>query len=123
MRSLVQSRSYGSVRVFWLDRSEAVRRLRAAARRLLEACPQVEEVRLFGSLATDRAVPGSDADVLILLETVPEVPPIDRAMGLDAHFADVGIAVDLFCYSREEAARAPFARAALSGSTPLAVRS
>ena len=67
MRSLVRKASYGSVTTFWLDRDEAVGRVRRAAEQLVAARPDVASVYLFGSLAQGRAVPGSDADLLVLL--------------------------------------------------------
>ena len=67
MRSLVRKESCGSVTVFWLDRAEARRRIETAGNALVESRSDVVAVYLFGSLAEGRAVPGSDADIMILL--------------------------------------------------------
>ncbi|MCH1927610.1 nucleotidyltransferase domain-containing protein, partial [Shewanella sp. C31] len=61
MRSFVQKRSYGSVRVFWLDREGLLRALEGKAAQLLAAFPEVLAVVLFGSLARGEATPRSDA--------------------------------------------------------------
>ncbi len=121
MPSPIQSRSFGSVRVFWLDSEEAIRRLRRAARRLLEEAPQVRAVYLFGSLAEGRAVPGSDADVLVILDRSSS-RWFDRPLELPPVFDDVGLPVELFCYTHGEVERIPMARRALATGLPLAVR-
>jgi predicted nucleotidyltransferase len=50
-------------------------------------------------------VPGSDADVLVILETDPS-PFMDRIMEFGRWFADVDIGVEVFPYTREEIAKA-----------------
>jgi uncharacterized protein len=122
VRSVLRTSSYGSVRVFWLDRAEALQRLRHGAERLLVARPDVRSVHVFGSLAEDRAVPGSDADLLVLLDRSDE-RWIDRPLGFLPFFDDVGLPVEVFCYTREEAVRVPLARRALERGLPLAERS
>ncbi len=121
MRSVVRKRSYGSVTVYWLDREEAERRLVQAASRLVAERPEVVAVYLFGSLATGRAVPGSDADVLIVLERSDE-RWLDRSAHYVGYFADVGMPVELFCYTQEELANVPLARRALAEGKLLASR-
>lgn len=122
MPSVVLSRSYGSVRVFWLDREKALRRVREAASRLLRERPEVLGVYLFGSLAEGRAVPGSDADLLILLRR-SERRFLDRPLEYLPAFDEVGLPVDLFCYTPEEAERVPLAGRARQTAIPLAERS
>jgi len=68
MPSFVVEESLGSVKVFWLKQEELVEEIRNAARRLGESDENVLEVVLFGSLAERKAVPGSDADILVLLK-------------------------------------------------------
>lgn len=109
MRSLVRKASYGSVTTFWLDRDEALRRLRQAAERLIAARSDVEAVYLFGSLAEGRAVPGSDADVLVVLRQ-SEVRWLDRPLAFAPCFSDCGLGVELFCYTLDEVERIPLAR-------------
>ncbi len=107
--------------MFWLDRDEARRRLVRAARRLVSQCPEVEAVYLFGSLAAGRAVPGSDADVLVVLDH-GEGRWFDRASRYALYFEGVGMPVELFCYTKEEVAQVPLARRALAEGVPLAGR-
>ncbi|HEV2358048.1 MAG TPA: nucleotidyltransferase domain-containing protein [bacterium] len=113
--------SYGSVKVFWLDRAEALRRLEDAAKALLAARPDVVAVYVFGSLPEGRAVPGSDADVLLLLRETSQ-RFIDRPLEFAPFFAQLGLPVDVFCYTADEAARNPFARRARERGIVLAQR-
>ena len=85
--------------MFWLDQSKAVKRLRKAAQDLARFHPEIEHVILFGSLARQEAVPGSDADLLLIL-TESDLPFLER--GLHYHPGDVGIGVDVFAYTRSE---------------------
>lgn len=55
------------MRVFWLKRDELIKELHRVAKEVGEKDDKVVKIVLFGSLAEGRAVPGSDADVLILL--------------------------------------------------------
>ena len=122
MRSRVQRRSYGSVTVFWLDRDGALRAVQEGAERLGLARPEVLYVGLFGSLADGRAVPGSDADVIVLVSESAR-RPLDRPLDYLPYFDDVGLGVDLFIYTPEESERIPLARSALARARPLWQRS
>jgi predicted nucleotidyltransferase len=61
--------------------------------------PEIEQVLLFGSLARGDAVPGSDADLLVILscanrpfiERIPRYLPVGLSLG-----------VDVFPYTRDE---------------------
>lgn len=120
-RSVVRSSSYGSVKVFWLDSQEAVARLRSAAEGLIEQRPELVGVYLFGSLAEGRAVPGSDADLLIVLNH-SDRRWLDRPLDYLPAFDDVGLPVEVFCYTADEVDRVPLARRARERSTVLAER-
>lgn len=61
--------------------------------------PEIERAVLFGSLQRGDAVPGSDADVLLVLR-VTDVPFSGRAAVYRPE--GVGIPVDLFVYTRTE---------------------
>jgi predicted nucleotidyltransferase len=50
-------------------------------------------------------VPGSDADVLVILETDPR-PFMERILEFGRWFADVDSGVEVFPYTREEIAKA-----------------
>lgn len=121
MHSVVLKRSYDSVKVFWLDSREALRRLRKAAGELLAARPEVMAVHLFGSLPEGRAVPGSDADVLILLRRCDQ-RWLDRSLEFSPYFSNVGMPVELFCYTIEEALQNRFVRRARERGVTLAER-
>ena len=70
-------RSFGSVKIFSLDRTA----IREALRRHIDTrCrpdPNVVAVHLFGSFARGTAAPGSDVDLLVVVERDPR-PPRDR---------------------------------------------
>lgn len=97
MQSVVQKESFNSVTVFWLDTDLVLERIRAAVSRLAPD-PRVLRVVLFGSFAEGRAVPGSDVDIMIVLERSDRPFP-DRIAAYLTHFSDLGIGVDLFPYT------------------------
>ena len=94
-------RSWTSVRVEFLDRDKAVESLREAARQLRRTDPRVDQVMLFGSLVKGDYVPGSDADVLVVLQADPR-PFLDRTPEFRRHFLDAPIDVEVFPYTRDE---------------------
>ena len=102
-RSVIQKRSYGSVKVFWLDRNLLTSRIIRAARNLGRRHEEVVRVVLFGSVASDRAVPSSDADLLVVVR-VCDTPLLDRAALFREYFLDFGVGVDLFVYTEREVA-------------------
>ena len=63
--------------------------------------PEIERAVLFGSLQRGGAVPGSDADVLLVLRTT-DLPFSERAAVYRPEGA--GIPVDLFVYTCAELA-------------------
>jgi predicted nucleotidyltransferase len=70
----------------------------------------VVRVVLFGSVASDRALPSSDADILVVVRD-SDLPFIDRAGRFRDYFSDIGVGVDLFVYTEQEVA---------AGTIPLA---
>ncbi len=68
MPSFVTEESLGSARVFWLRQEELIEEIGNAALRLGGSDENILKIVLFGSLADRRAVPRSDADILILLK-------------------------------------------------------
>jgi predicted nucleotidyltransferase len=91
--------SSASVRIFWLDKETTLRKLKAAVRRMKATHPEIEQVLLFGSLARDEAVPGSDADLLLILSSASEVF-LERIPRYLPEGLPVG--VDVFPYTRAE---------------------
>ena len=102
-RSVIQKQSYGSVKVFWLDRSLLMSRITRAARNLAGQHEAVVRVVLFGSVASDRAVPSSDVDLLVVMRAC-DMPFLDRAALFREYFMDLGVGVDLFVYTEREVA-------------------
>ena len=94
-----QKSSSASVRVFSLDRTKTIQRIRNAMQAVKERCPEIDRAILFGSLARGDAVPGSDADVLVLLRetTLPFQERFTRYMP-----RGVAMGVDLFAYTHSK---------------------
>ena len=67
MRSYIVERSYGSVKVFYIDRERLINDLKKWAEKVSKLF-NVSEIILFGSIAKGNAIPGSDADVLIIID-------------------------------------------------------
>lgn len=115
-----------NVRVFRLDRTALVARLRERARDLLGRRPDVVEVRLFGSLARGEAHPGSDADLFVIVQDGAG-PFLDRLPGLSKNFTGVGIGCDVIAFTESEARASKargdaFARAVFDEGLVLATR-
>lgn len=103
--SAVRWKSYGSVRVAWLDKEQALKEVKQAAQNLVARDPRVLAVGLFGSLARGDAGAWSDADVLILLREHPMRRWFDRIPEYLDAFASVSLPVDVFPYTYAEARR------------------
>ena len=74
-------------------------RLNRVARTLGDRHPEIESIYLFGSLARGDAVPGSDADLLIVVSH--SVQPF-RDRSVRYHTTGAGVGVDVVVYTREE---------------------
>jgi uncharacterized protein len=88
-----------SVRIHWLDSKRVMERLRVVARQMKARHPEIEQVLLFGSLARGEAVPGSDADLLVVLSSASQ-PFMERVPRYLPTGMPVG--VDVFPYTQEE---------------------
>ena len=115
MQSLVRKKSSGSVTVFWFDREKALELLAKNAQILGRQRAEVLRVGVFGSLANGRAVPGSDADLIIIVSKNTK-RMIDRCDDYIGYFGGLGLGVDLFCYTEEEAWTIPLAKRACAGA-------
>jgi predicted nucleotidyltransferase len=100
--SPIQRRSSPSVSVSWLNVDQVRARLRQAVERLVQSQPEIEEVWLFGPLALGDAVPGCDADLLVVLSGSQEAF-LDRSVRYQPNFC--GIGVDVLAYTRDEVTR------------------
>jgi len=61
----------------------------------------VMKIIIFGSFAENRAVPGSDVDILIVLKSDSR-KLIDRIQDYLDAFSEIGIAIDVFPYTINE---------------------
>lgn len=115
----MEEESFGTVKVFWLDQQGLVEALRREAERVAQDDERVVKVVLFGSLAEGRAVPGSDADVLVVL-CQDDKPFFERLGEWVGKFA-VDFPVEVFPYTLKEL-DTPLARTALQKGVVLYAR-
>ena len=78
-------------------------RVRQAVRNLVRDHEAVVRVVLFGSVAAGRALPSSDADLLIVVRDSDQ-SFIDRAVRFREYFSTIGLGADLFVYTEREIA-------------------
>ncbi|MFW6105253.1 MAG: nucleotidyltransferase domain-containing protein [Chloroflexota bacterium] len=100
MPSFVVEESSNSVKVFWLDQESLLREIHKVAREVGNKNENVLKIVLFGSLTEKTAVPGSDADILIVLRAYKK-PFIDRMGEWLEKFA-IDFPVEIFPYTEEE---------------------
>ena len=82
------------VKVTFLEIEPILTGLKERAQRLLISHPRVREVSLFGSLARGNYGPGSDADLLVILEA-DACRFVDRIAEFLEPLSGLGIAVDV----------------------------
>jgi predicted nucleotidyltransferase len=90
------------VRVRYRDREADLAALRDWAVRLGAERPEIQEIRLFGSLARGTRNFFADADVLIVLDSA-DVPPRERIPRYKP--SRIGVPMDLTVCTRDELAR------------------
>jgi len=114
MRSVIQKKSCGSVKIFWLDKKLLDARIKTAVKKMLKERKDIDDVVLFGSFAEGRAGVSSDVDILIIVKD-SDKSFIDRQLDYRDYFGDIGLNVDIFVYTQEEAQKHnPFIEKALS---------
>ncbi len=116
----MRKRSYGSVKVYWLDKEGLISALEKKAQDALKRFPELRKVVLFGSLARGEATPRSDADLLFVVEEAG--PFLERPARYLPFFEDLGFPVDLLVYTEPELERIPLAKRALKEGRVLAER-
>jgi predicted nucleotidyltransferase len=90
------------VKAVYLNKKEAMKRLREVSGEALSSFPEIREIRLFGSLAKGEETGLSDADIFILTES-REKNPIERIRPYFNFFSDrLDIAVDMLAASDDE---------------------
>jgi predicted nucleotidyltransferase len=87
--------------VTFLKREPLLAKLKERAQKLLTSHPRALEVGLFGSLVRGNYGPGSDADLLVILEADAR-RFVDRIPEFLEHFSGLGIAIDVFPYTVAE---------------------
>jgi len=116
MPSFVAAESLNSVRVFWLQQEKLTEEIRKLAQRIGAENSDVKDIVLFGSLAQKRGVPGSDADLLIVLWK--DDRPFPERIGAWLAKFDLGFPVEVFPYTVAELDN-PLAQEALSSGMRL----
>jgi predicted nucleotidyltransferase len=94
--------SSSTVKIFWLDSMKVMEKLKRVARQMKTQHPEIERVLLFGSLSRGEAVPGSDADLLLILSS-SDLSFLERI----AYYLPLGLPldVDVFPYTQAELTR------------------
>jgi predicted nucleotidyltransferase len=101
LRSVEECYRGSNVRVFRIDRARTIERLRTRAREVLERRPDVMAIWLFGSLARGNAVPGSDADLYVIVRD-SAASPLDRSVDLARQLSGLGIGCDVIVHTEAE---------------------
>lgn len=100
MQSFVVEESLNSVKAFWLEQEELVKALYKVAKEVGKEDENIVNIILFGSLAENRGVPGSDTDILIILKRADK-PFMDRIAEWIEKFS-LDFPVDVFPYTVKE---------------------
>ena len=101
MQSVIQKMLYNSVKVFWLDTEILLQNLDHSIQKIIRYHPEVIEIILFGSVAEGRAVPSSDVDLQLILET-SNLRFMERSVAYLPCFENAGLSVDIFAYTIDE---------------------
>lgn len=88
-----------TVKIFYFPEKTVWSALRTLSADMAREFPEIERIVVFGSLARDEAVPGSDVDLLIILKesSFPILERIPRYV--PSHFP---VGVDVFPYTKDE---------------------
>ena len=100
MQSFVVEESLNSVTVFWLEQDRLIAEIYKLTREIGEEDENILKIILFGSLAERRGVPGSDADILIILKR-DDRPFRDRFADWQEKFS-LDFPVEIFPFTENE---------------------
>lgn len=100
MQSFVVEESLNSVKAFWLEQEKLVEEIYKVARGMGKEDANILKIILFGSLAEKRGVPGSDADILIILKR-DDKPFMDRIIEWSEKFS-LDFPIEVFPYTEKE---------------------
>jgi len=100
MQSFVVEESLNSAKVFWLEQEKLIEEIYRTAQRIGKEDENILKIILFGSLAEKRGIPGSDADILIILKRDDE-PFMKRIAEWSKKFS-VNFPVEIFPYTKKE---------------------
>lgn len=98
-----RQRSSGFVRIISIDRDELLARLSVIAGRICAEHPEVQSVRVFGSVARGDQVGASDVDVLVVLAGNERRDTLEQIRLFYPYF-DLPIGVDVLVYTAGEIA-------------------
>lgn len=97
-----QIQSSGSVKAFFLNRDELIEKTKGVAQEAGAVFPHIQEILLFGSLASHEQTGLSDIDLCIIARNLPS-NPIDRLKLFYSFLAQrLPIALDLLVLLPEE---------------------
>ena len=99
----MRRRSFGSARAFFIDPPRIIEALRAAAARAVDSEPMIARIVLFGSLPRGDAVPGSDADLLVVLRG-NQRPTEEQRRAVEDHFSGCGVPPQLVFFNERQVA-------------------
>lgn len=98
---MLHVKSLGSAKIISLDVESVREKLKKVARNLNKQDKNVLSVWLFGSIARGDALPGSDADILIVLRDSALSLPERMTRFMD-YFAGLGLDIDIFPLTEKE---------------------
>lgn len=101
MPSILQKKSYGFVKTFWIDKDKLFQELKKSVDNLVSDKPEVQRVILFGSAANNKLIPSSDIDIAIIVSKSKE-RFIDRPSIYLEYFENIGADIDIFVYTENE---------------------
>lgn len=86
-----EQKSYHSVKIEYFDKRRVSKSLDKFVKDLSQKNPEIEKIIVFGSFVRDECVPGSDIDLLIVLNKsnkdflgrIPKYMPVKFPIGID----------------------------------------